>query len=82
LESCPQTSCSVLFSNETVSTPLTVDQCKPREIIEDCSYQCMCNCKRCSLCKQEMVNQCPDDQEEEQCFDNVLKEILTNKKCD
>ncbi len=50
--------------------------------IEPSSFQCLCACKRCSFCKQDLIRACPDNQDDADCFDNVLNDIITNNKCD
>ena len=73
---------SVLFSNNTlVNTPSSAS-CRKSQVVQDCTYQCLCACKRCGFCKQELVNSCADDKDPNDCFDNVLDEIITNGKCD
>ena len=52
------TKCSVLFSNNTlVNTPSSAS-CRKSQVVQDCTYQCLCACKRCGFCKQELVNSC------------------------
>ena len=74
--------CSVLFSNNTLVNTPSRDSCKAASVVQDCSYQCLCACKRCGFCKQELVNSCADDADHNECFDNVIDEIITNGKCD
>ena len=77
-----QSKCSVLFSNNTLVNTPSNDSCKKAEVIRDCSYQCLCACKRCGFCKQELVNSCADDADPNECFDNVIDEIIIKNKCD
>jgi hypothetical protein len=74
--------CSVLFSNNTLVNTPSIDTCKKAEVIRDCTYQCSCACKRCSFCKQELVNSCSEDKNPLECFDHVIDNIVTNNKCD
>ena len=74
--------CSVLFSNNTLVNIPSMDTCKKAEVVQSCSYQCQCACKRCGFCKQELVNSCEDDKNPHECFDNVIDNIVTNGKCD
>ena len=74
--------CSVLFSNNTLVNRPAIDTCKKADLVRDCTYQCSCACKRCSFCKQELVNSCSDDKNPLECLDHVLDNIVQNKKCD
>jgi hypothetical protein len=74
--------CSVLFSNNTLANKPSSDNCKKPELIRDCTYQCTCACKRCSFCKQELVNSCEADKDPHQCLDHVLDAIVQGNKCD
>jgi hypothetical protein len=77
-----ESKCSVLFSNNTLVNTPSIDTCKKAEVIRDCTYQCSCACKRCSFCKQELVNSCSEDKNPLECFDHVIDNIVTNNKCD
>jgi hypothetical protein len=77
-----ESKCSVLFSNNTLVNIPSMDTCKKAEIVQACSYQCQCACKRCGFCKQELVNACDEDKNPHECFDHVLDNIVTNGKCD
>lgn len=74
--------CSTLFSNNTLVNVPTTDSCKAATTIQDCTYKCLCACKRCSFCKQDLVNACNDDVNPVECFEDVLDNILTKNKCD
>ena len=74
--------CSGLFSNTTLVNTPAIDTCKKADLVRDCTYQCSCACKRCAFCKQELVNSCSDDKNPQECFDNVLDNIIQNYKCD
>ena len=74
--------CSVLFSNNTLVNSPAIATCKKGDLVRDCTFQCSCACKRCSFCKQELVNSCSDDKDPHECFDNVLDSIIKNSKCD
>ncbi len=74
--------CSVLFSNNTLTKTPKSDSCKKASVIQDCTYQCSCACKRCSFCKQELVNSCADDKNHNECIDQVIDQIIVSNKCD
>lgn len=74
--------CSTLFSNNTLVNAPLADSCKSAETIQGCTYQCLCACKRCAFCKQDLVNACAEDTHPVECFDNVLEDILNKSKCD
>lgn len=76
------TKCSTLFNNNTVVNSPSTDSCKSAETIQACTSQCLCACKRCSFCKQDLVNACDEDVHPATCFENVLENILVNNKCD
>ena len=77
-----ESKCSVLFSNNTLVNTPSSDSCKKASVIQECTYQCLCACKRCGFCKQELVNSCADDADHNECFDNVIDDIITKAKCD
>jgi hypothetical protein len=77
-----ESKCSILFSNNTLVNIPSNDSCRKPEIIQACSYQCQCACKRCGFCKQELVNSCADDKDPQECFENVIDNIINEAKCD
>ncbi len=77
-----ESKCSILFSNNTLVNIPSSDSCRKPEVIQSCSYQCQCACKRCGFCKQELVNSCADDKDPHECFENVIDEIINDAKCD
>ena len=74
--------CSVLFSNATLVNSPPAATCSKADVVRDCTYQCLCACKRCGFCKQELVNSCSEDKNSHDCLDNVLDQIITAAKCD
>ena len=74
--------CSVLFSNATVIKAPPMEICKKASVVQDCTYQCSCACKRCSFCKQDLVNACEDSKNPKECLDHVIDQIITGSKCD
>ncbi len=74
--------CSILFSNNTKTVHPTSESCTKPQVIRDCTDQCRCNCKRCSFCKQDLINSCEADKNPHECFDHVIDNIITNAKRD
>ena len=67
--------CSVLFSNATLVKSPTADICRKTDVVRDCKYQCLCACKRCGFCKQELFNGCSDAKMPRECINNVLDQF-------
>lgn len=74
--------CSVLFSNATLVNSPPAATCRKADVVRDCTYQCLCACKRCGFCKQELVNSCSEDKNLHECLDHVIDQIITAAKCD